>query len=313
MPVFRNLIAALSAALLCTSVCATAAAAGPYNEGAGMNAPAAAYRTMDVDDGHGHKEQKKVEIPVTRDQWGNATGNQHDLAVDGAFDGQTVAVLQLYTEPAFDFAAPRAALKEKGFSVYRWSNDPPPAAEFEKQLAKANQLWVISDCYGTHLKPEHVAVIQRYFDQGHGVYIWGDNEPCYGDANILGQALLGVQMHGNVPGDKPVTVQRDGHGPGVVRNHLLSTGVETVYEGITIATIDENAKLTPIIYGSAGNLVTAAYDKGGKRAILDGGFTRLYYAWNTAGTARYIKNAAAWLANYERFGQKVATATPAPK
>ena len=38
--------------------------------------------------------------------------------------------------------------------------------------------------------------------------------------------------------------------------------------GITIATIDENAKLTPIIYGSAGNLVTAAYEKDGKRAIV---------------------------------------------
>ena len=63
--------------------------------------------------------------------------------------------------------------------------------------------------------------------------------------------------------------------------------------------------LTPIIWGSGGNLVTAAYEKKGKRLLIDGGFTRLSYKWDTAGTGRYIKNAAAWLANYERFGEQV--------
>ena len=47
------------------------------------------------------------------------------------------------------------------------------------------------------------------------------------------------------------------------------------------------------------------YEKDGKRAIFDGGFTRLYNGWETAGTPRYVKNAAAWLANYERFGSAV--------
>lgn len=48
--------------------------------------------------------------------------------------------------------------------------------------------------------------------------------------------------------------------------------------------------------------MAAFYDKDAKRAIFDGGFTRLYLKWDTAGTARYVKNAAAWLANAERFG-----------
>lgn len=51
--------------------------------------------------------------------------------------------------------------------------------------------------------------------------------------------------------------------------------------------------------------MAAYYSRNGKRAILDGGFTRLYIHWDTAGTARYVKNAAAWLVNYERFGKKV--------
>ena len=67
--------------------------------------------------------------------------------------------------------------------------------------------------------------------------------------------------------------------------------------------------LTPLIYGSDSNLVAAFFDHDGKRAIFDGGFTRLFYKWDTAGTPRYVKNAAAWLANYERFGTTV-TAAP---
>ena len=63
--------------------------------------------------------------------------------------------------------------------------------------------------------------------------------------------------------------------------------------------------MTPIVYGSAGNLVTAAFEKDGKRLIVDGGYTRLSYKWDTAGTGRYVMNAAAWLANYERFGKEV--------
>ena len=92
---------------------------------------------------------------------------------------------------------------------------------------------------------------------------------------------------------------------GVTPNHLITTGLQNIYEGITIATLPDNEDLTPIIYGSADNLVTAVYEKDGKRLILDGGFTRLFIKWDTAGTGRYVKNAAAWLVNYERFGDDV--------
>ena len=56
---------------------------------------------------------------------------------------------------------------------------------------------------------------------------------------------------------------------------------------------------------AADNLVVAYYDRGGRRAIFDGGFTRLFRNWDTAGTARYVKKAAAWLVNVKRFGKKV--------
>ena len=96
---------------------------------------------------------------------------------------------------------------------------------------------------------------------------------------------------------------------------MVTRGLDTLYEGITIATV-QNAdnSLFELVYGSAVNLVTAVYEKDGKRAVIDGGFTRLFCNWDTAGTGfffqfllcysvcrRYVVNAAAWLANCERF------------
>ena len=51
-----------------------------------------------------------------------------------------------------------------------------------------------------------------------------------------------------------------------------------------------------------GQVITAYYDRLQRRALVDGAFTRLYCNWDSAGTDRYIVNAAAWLANIEKFG-----------
>lgn len=279
-----------------------ASAGNPYTPARGQNAPTVA-ETVPVATGSGVTYQT-VERKAQADSYGNAAGNQFDLVVDGAFKGQTIAVLQFYTEPAFDFSLPRAALQEKGFSVYRWANQAPPVEELKKGLDKSCQLWIIADDQ-RHLTDAHVAVIKDFFDAGHGVYIWGDNEPFYADANAVAQALFGGSMSGNLPGTQTVTVRRTAGTPGLTMGHDITTGLEYLYEGITIATLAPHEALTPLVVGSAGNLVTAVYDHGGKRAVLDGGFTRLYIQWDTAGTARYVKNAAAWLVNYERFGEAV--------
>lgn len=248
-----------------------------------------------------HKEYRRPRA----DRFGNAAGNKYDLAVDGAFKGQTVVVLHFYTGEGFDFSLPRAALKQKGFSVYRYSNAAPSPAELKKALAKACQLWLISGS-SRLLNKEHLKAIKAFFDKGHGVYIWGDNDPYYADANYVARALLGAEMKGNLPGNKTVTLWEAEGKSGVLPNHLLTTGLAHLFEGITIATIQRGqSRLKPLLYGSAKNLVAAYYERNGKRAILDGGFTRLYIHWDTAGTARYVKNAAAWLVNYERFGKKV--------
>jgi hypothetical protein len=250
-------------------------------------------------------------LKLERDGFGNAQGSQYDLAVDGAFEGQTILIVDLYSfVHSQDFSGPKYAVGTKGFSMVRYPNVPEPA-ELKQLLAKANQFWLIASCDDrVHLTAEHQKIVKSYFDAGHGVYLWGDNDPCNADADALATLLAGARIKGDVPGDQTVTISSAPGRPGVTRDHLLTTGVENVYEGVTVATVkaSQNQPLTPIIWGSAGNLVAAAYERKGKRLIIDGGFTRLSYKWNTAGTGRYIRNAAAWLANVERFGEKV-TAT----
>lgn len=277
---------------------------GQYNKCAAQNVITEPVEEVYYDAVLQKKVTRTVDKPVRADSYGNPQGNQYDLAVDGAFEGQTVAVLHLYTGEGFDFELPKNALKEKGFSVYRWINNAPDIKEFKEGLDKACQLWIISDSY-SKLSAQHVKAIKDFFDGGKGVYIWGDNQPYYADANIVAKALIGLEMKGNTMGAKVVNLQTENNKVGLIPNHLISTGIQNIYEGITIATLDYSQDLTPLIYGSANNLVTAAYEKNGKRLILDGGFTRLYVNWDSAGTGRYVKNAAAWLVNYEKFGKEV--------
>jgi hypothetical protein len=292
----------LSTLVALALVAVSTEARAQYNDAAGQNEPRAKTVERSVDS-LGHAQTKTVYKPAPKDANGNARGDQFDLARDGAFEGQTVAVLQFYVEPSFDFELPRQALKQKGFSVYRWSHAAPSPEELARGLAKVGQLWIISGDR-QHLNERHLAVIKRFFEAGHGVYLWGDNPPYTGDANFVGKALLGATMTPDhyVQGEQTVGVQEAPGKPGLRKQHLLTTGLEHLYEGHTIPTILPNQTLEPLIVGSAGNLIAASYDRDGRRAILDGGFTRLYIKWDTAGTARYVKNAAAWLANAERFG-----------
>lgn len=257
------------------------------------NSPFTEYRSMSI-------------IPdAKRDGFGNADGNKYDLVKDGAFQGLQIAVLHLYIGEGFNFSEPQKALVEKGFTIKRWRNTPPSANELKNVLANSCQLWIISD-RTKKLTDAHLQVIKEFFNAGKGLYIWGDNVPYYADANYVANALFGGNMTGDTRGDKVLSFNKYSQQKmGIKGNHDITTGIANLYEGITIATIKPNNNLTPLLYGSAKNLITAIYNKNGKRAIIDGGFTRLYVKWDTAGTGRYVKNAAAWLVNYDRFGNNV--------
>lgn len=314
----------LLTALLCFSTVAFA----QYTPSAGQNTPAAAYESV-RDARTGAVTVTKSAAPLAKDGHGNARGNQYDLAVDGAFEGQTVLILD---QIGNTLTNTRAALKEKGLNSVVYSNGTvPPLAEFQKALSKSCELWLLSTSAPV-LSNEHLAAIKAFFDAGRGVYIWGDNDPLYVDANRLAELLVpGLRMEGDLAGDRTVGIADGATAKsGLRKGHLITTGLEHLYEGVTIATVQFSkpdgrnkalydgeggasrapvlpAGFTPLLYGSAGNLVTVAYEKDGKRLVMDGGFTRLAISWDDAGTARYVKNAASWLVHAERFAETVAS------
>ena len=185
-----------------------------YNKCAAQNVITEEREEVHFDARKGREVIKKVEVRVAADSYGNPQGNQYDLAVDGAFEGQTIAVLHFYTGEGFDFELPKNALKEKGFSVYRWINNAPSVKDLEEGLKKSCQLWIISDSYAK-LSKEHIDVIKKFFDSGKGVYIWGDNQPYYADANAVARALIGVEMSGNTMGAQVVNLQKENHKVGL--------------------------------------------------------------------------------------------------
>jgi len=311
----------------------TLPASAQYTPAAGTNAPAKAYKAKRTASGElqrsddGRIQYEVEDRAPTTDAFGNAQGNQYDLAMDGAFEGQTVLILAEYSYPLVETTA---ALKKKGFSSVVYRGGVPSLETFKDDLNKSCQVWLISTSV-PQLSDGHIQAIKRFFDDGHGVFIWGDNDPYYVDANRVANALIpGLGMHGNLPGDHVVKVAQKPGLVGVAEGHLITTGLAHLFEGITIATThfdggkasqsdksDWHASgkrqsghapkgFTPILVGSAGNLVSVAYEADGKRLVLDGGFTRLNHKWDDAGTARFVKNAAAWLVNAERFKDKVA-------
>ena len=238
-----------------------------------------------------------------KDKYGNPEGSQYDLAQDEIFNGDKIVILNLCTAKTATLNCVKKALNNKGFSVAITIGKIPSPTELQKKLSSASQLWIISQ-EQLQFTPKHYDVIKEFFDAGHGLYIWGDNDPLNTNANYLIEKLFNSHLSGNYFARKVLGIQKSINGPGIIANHLISTGLISFFEGDSIAKVKLTKNLEPLIYSSDGNIVTAFYDKNGKRALIDGAFTRLWDGdWGqTAGTARYIVNAACWLANIEHFG-----------
>ncbi len=97
-----------------------------YTPSAGQNAPAAAYdEVRDTKTGSVTLRKHEGVQTVAKDSHGNARGNQYDLAVDGAFEGQTVLILD---QVGNTLVNTRAALKEKGLSSVVHASGATPSS-----------------------------------------------------------------------------------------------------------------------------------------------------------------------------------------
>ena len=139
------------------------------------------------------------------------------------------------------------------------------------------------------------------------MYIFGDNDPYYTDANRVAFRLFGAYMCGfyearkNIYRDQKMNIL-NGYPSACMKPHIIMTNINCLFEGDTTSEIiDKNNELEPVLYGSAGNLTVAVYDKNGKRAVMDTGLTRMlnenYLRFE--GVDRYIKNATTFLAHLD--------------
>ena len=238
-----------------------------------------------------------------KDRYGNPQGSQYDLAQDGGLKGHGILIMNLCSSYSASVKNVKKALEKKGFDVDVRQGNMLSPRELERKLADVGQMWLISQ-EETQVTAEHIRVISDFFNRGHGIYIWGDNDPLNGDANAIIGSMFGSKLSGDYYARKVLGIQKKPGEPGIIENHLISTGIVSFFEGDTISKVKMTQDLHPLVYSSDRNVVTAYYEKDGKRALIDGAFTRLWDGdWGTtAGTERYIVNAAAWLANVERFG-----------
>eukprot|EP00727_Mastigamoeba_balamuthi_P003148 m51a1_g12830 hypothetical protein (276) ;mRNA; r:2462-3364 len=259
----------------------------------------------------------ELEMSV-RDRDGNVASTTADLVRDGAFsshpDLNRIAVLSLV---GICFAEPEKALKKKGFEVVLLNASTTPKT-LGRELARSGQLWIVSGMTEkTVLRDEHVRLITEFWESGRGLYLWGDNAPLFIDVNPIALKLFGAELTGDVQGDHVVSRRPEGKEDGTgFCDHPIMHGLDHLYEGITVSSVTRSSSASPalkdVVVGSDGTVVVAAYEADGRRCVIDGGFTRLYYKWDSAGTGRYVVNAASWLANVEKFVVPEGAEAPAP-
>lgn len=250
----------------------------------------------------GHNDVKSA----PKDKYGNPNGTNYDLLRDGSMKGYKILIINLCPEwdacgQRENYDNPIKALENKGFEVIYRDEFPADFARISDCLC---QVWLISGNVRA-ITDEQIRQIKAFYNQGKGVYLWADNDPFYADVNPIVKDLFGSKMSGDYIGKKVIGVQKRIKDVGIVAGHLISTGISNFYEGVTISHVDMTQYLKPLVYSSDKKVVTAYSDVDGKRLLIDGGFTRLCVDWNSAGTDRYIVNAAGWLGNFERFGWRI--------
>jgi hypothetical protein len=163
------------------------------------------------------------------------------------------------------------------------------------------------------LDDDAISAVEKFIKAGKGVCLLADNDPFVVEANELASRLYGVNVSGDYPGQKiayvrqrelPEDVIRKFRGAYVVDDHPLLTGVNFVYEGITISNVGRSEQLEVAMKASDGKPLLAVSKVPGQRVVIDCGYTRYCHGSNdetsfimkTAGTLRLAQNIAAYLA-----------------
>jgi hypothetical protein len=236
----------------------------------------------------------------TLDDFGNPKGVEFDLGgQDIQRRGGKILLYWTYdyrtTGENYVLEDAQTAVAQRGFAmtiIRRWQDGEPLSSRL---LERYHQLWFATD-RERHLADDELAAVERFVRSGHGLLIWADNDPYNADANLLATRIVGCRFQGNWMCDK---LMRPSHElrPGFFTHHALTTGLESLYEGVTLPTIELGPNATAIAQAADGPINMAAVEHAGMRVVLDSGFTKLAEGKfnDTAGTPRYFRNVAYWL------------------
>lgn len=179
--------------------------------------------------------------------------------------------------------------------------------------------YIVGATLDVALSPRHqlddkaYKAIEDFVKAGKGLCLLADDEPFTAEADELAQRLFGARVGGNYLADKVATVRGRGLTPDLLRKfggqfevdgHALLTGVNFLFEGITVSHVTKSDKLDVALAASDGQALLAVSKVAGQRVVIDCGFTRYChgptartsYISKTAGTVRLAQNIAAYLA-----------------
>jgi len=154
--------------------------------------------------------------------------------------------------------------------------------------------------------------IMDFVKAGKGLCLLSDDEPFCVESNELAKRLFGTGVAGNYVADKIASVRGKGltaadirkfGGQYEVDDHALLSGVNFLFEGITVSNVGASDKLEVALKASDGKALIAVSKVPGQRVVIDCGFTRYChgptertsYILKTAGTVRLAQNIAAYL------------------
>jgi len=246
----------------------------------------------------------EAEINVLRGK-GNEERAEFDLGKDGAFSDFAILVGCFCNEVTHWDHNSGKALSQKGFRITYVTEE----REFIRQLKNGangfDVTWIISS-RSSSLNPieqaEFKTLVLNYHKTGRGLFIYGDNDPYFVQANWILPDLVGTTLVGDTPGGRVMSYGNGKTTGEFDANHLIFGGINYLFEGITICYPLAEGKLTHLATSSDGHpcisFLESTQEHG--RVLLDTGFTKLYNNWNSAGQARYVVNVTVYLVDVER-------------
>jgi phage FluMu protein Com len=194
-----------------------------------------------------------------------------------------------------------------------------PLSEIPSGFTPAEYKFIVQATLDMSLSPVHpfdaqtYRAVEKFVQSGKGVCLLSDDEPFTVESNELAKRLYGVTVKGNYIADKVAYVRDHKLAPADIRkfggqyevaDHRLLTGVNFLYEGITISNVGESDKLEVALKASDGQPLIAVSKVPGQRVVIDCAFTqfchgpteRTSYILKSAGAVRLAQNIAAYLA-----------------